>query len=137
MAKKKAKGGWSVEDTAAYKRLLNEREAWEQEEEEMARLSAESEELRQDVEAIALQHLGRVWLRGLAPRLALDRRHVLKEKLLGDLRNRYYRIFAKKRAAGLDERAAHRATLCALRGLLEATPPRWSLSTTATVSMTR
>ena len=71
------------------------------------------EELSQNLKDITLQHLGRIWLKGLAPvypriGVPFSRRSCSA---------RYYKILAKRRAAGLDEQAAHRATLCARRGL--------------------
>lgn len=108
-------GGWSAEDTAAYKRLLEEEEAWALQEEQMARLDAEAEELRQELETIVLCHLGNVWLKGLAPRLAPNRRDILKDNLLNRLLQRYNKILAKKRAEGLAEESAHQATLRTLR----------------------
>jgi hypothetical protein len=110
-------GAWSAEDIATYKRLLDEQEAWELEREEVVRLIAEAEELRQDLETVVLYHLGKVWVRGIAPRLALGRRVSLKEKLLDNLRDRYDRIYRKKCAAGLNHESAHRATLRDLRRL--------------------
>ncbi len=108
-------GGWSAEDIAAYKRLLDEQEAWALQEDEMARLNAEAEELRQELETIVLYHLGKVWLKGLAPRLATNRREKLKDNLLSTLRQRYDKFFAKKCAEGLTEESALQAALRALQ----------------------